>query len=91
MFDVRFLRNPHYDETLRPLTGKDAAVQDFIEQDDGFAGFMTHLLALLEPLLPRYRAEGKSYLTIAVGCTGGRHRSVFTSETLADALRKKGM
>ena len=90
MFDVRFLRNPHYDEALRPLTGKDDAVQDFIKQDDGFEDFMAHLLALLEPLLPRYRAEGKSYLTIAIGCTGGRHRSVFTSETLANTLRKRG-
>lgn len=90
VFDVRFLANPHYDETLRPLTGTDAAVAEFIERDPGFATFFESLTALLEPLLPRYAGEGKSYLTIAFGCTGGRHRSVFCAERLAAWLRDKG-
>lgn len=80
VFDVRFFKNPHYDNKLRPLTGRDADVQAYIEKDDSFAGFFTHLTGMTGPLLPRYRAEGKSYLTIAFGCTGGRHRSVFIAE-----------
>lgn len=82
VFDVRFLRNPHYDDELRPLDGLDARVGAFIERDPEYAAFMANLEALLEPLLPRFRSEGKSYLTIAVGCTGGCHRSVFVSERL---------
>lgn len=82
VFDVRFLKNPHYVETLRPQTGLDAPVGEFIEADSGFSEFFGQLTALLEPLLPRYSAEGKSYLTIAVGCTGGRHRSVYVAERL---------
>jgi len=88
VFDVRFLRNPHYDPELRPLTGRDEAVQRFITQDQGFDDFMDHLTALLTPLVPRYAEEGKSYLTIAVGCTGGKHRSVFVAERLAAWLDK---
>ncbi|NIA68012.1 RNase adapter RapZ [Pelagibius litoralis] len=83
VFDVRFLSNPHYDPDLRPLSGRDDAVAAFVEKDPGFAPFFDHLTGMLEPLLPRYEREGKSYLTIAVGCTGGRHRSVFTAERLA--------
>lgn len=90
VFDARFLRNPHYENALRTLTGKDIAVQDFVSQDDGFTLFMDRLMDLLDPLLPRYRAEGKSYLTVAIGCTGGRHRSVFSAETLANRLQQKG-
>ena len=82
VFDVRFLRNPHYDDELRPLDGLDARIGAFIERDPEYAAFMANLEALLEPLLPRFRSEGKSYLTIAVGCTGGCHRSVFVSERL---------
>ena len=89
VFDVRFLRNPHYDDELRPLNGLDARVGAFIEQDPEYAAFMTNLRALLEPLLPRFRIEGKSYLTIAVGCTGGCHRSVFVSEQLRSWLAGK--
>lgn len=88
VFDVRFLRNPHYDPNLRPLTGQDDAVQNFIAEDQGFADFMDRLTDLLTPLVPRYAEEGKSYLTIAVGCTGGKHRSVFVAETLAAWLDK---
>jgi UPF0042 nucleotide-binding protein len=90
VFDVRFLRNPHYVETLRPGTGRDAAVAAFIEADPAFAPFFQSLLALLEPLLPAYDREGKSYITIAVGCTGGRHRSVHVAERLAARLRSQG-
>jgi len=90
VFDVRFLANPHYDPALRPLIGTDPAVGRFIEADPGFAPFFDALTRLLEPLLPRFRSEGKSYLTIAVGCTGGQHRSVYVAERLADWLRAHG-
>jgi RNase adapter protein RapZ len=82
VFDVRFLRNPHYDPALRPLTGRDAEVGQFVAADPAFAPFFTSLTQLLLPLLPSFEREGKSYLTIAVGCTGGRHRSVFVAERL---------
>jgi UPF0042 nucleotide-binding protein len=90
IFDVRFLANPHYDDTLRPLDGRDDAVGDFIRKDEGFQGFKDRLTAFLEPLLPRYAQEGKSYLTIGIGCTGGRHRSVFVAVELAEWLRAFG-
>ncbi|MBV9522667.1 MAG: RNase adapter RapZ, partial [Alphaproteobacteria bacterium] len=90
VFDVRFLENPHYDPELRPLTGCDAAVGARIEADPGFAPFFEGLTTLLLPLLPRYDREGKSYLTIAIGCTGGQHRSVFIGERLAAWLRRHG-
>src|SRR5262245_52294717 len=82
VFDVRFLKNPHYDPALRPLTGRDAEVGQFIAADPAFAPFFGSLTQLLLPLLPSFEREGKSYLTIAVGCTGGRHRSVFVAERL---------
>ncbi len=90
VFDVRFLANPHYDQDLRPLTGRDPAVAEYVAADPGFDAFFRNLTALLDPLLPRYAAEGKSYLTIAVGCTGGRHRSVFVAEKLTAWLTTKG-
>ena len=90
VLDVRFLRNPHYEEALRPLTGQNAAVAAYIEEDDGFPEFFTNLCTLLTPLLPRYREEGKSYFTIAVGCTGGKHRSVFIAEKLGKYLDGQG-
>lgn len=83
LFDVRFLRNPHYDPDLQSMSGKDDPVGAFIRQDPDFSTFLENLKQLIEPLLPRYADEGKSYLTIAVGCTGGRHRSVYVAETLA--------
>lgn len=83
VFDVRFLSNPHYRPELRPLTGKDPAVAAFLSDEPTYKPFFSALTTLLEPLLPRYAAEGKTYLTIAVGCTGGRHRSVFVAERLA--------
>ncbi len=91
VFDVRFLRNPHYVEDLRPKTGLDEEVGDYIVSDPDFDTFFGGLTAFLTPLLPRYQAEGKSYLTISVGCTGGRHRSVFTAERLTDWLNARGM
>lgn len=82
--DVRFLPNPHYDRELRPLTGKDEAVRQYVESGTLAGEFYGRLMPLLEFLVPAYVAEGKSHLTIAVGCTGGRHRSV----TVADRIRR---
>jgi len=90
VLDARFLANPHYVEGLRALTGKDAAVADYIAADPAFPNFMDSVTGLLEPLLPRFAAEGKSYLTIAVGCTGGRHRSVAIAERIASWLKGQG-
>ena len=90
VLDARFLRNPHYEAELRDLTGRDPEVVRFIEADPGFAPFFTGLTGLLLPLLPRFEQEGKSYLTLAVGCTGGKHRSVMVAERLADWLRAQG-
>lgn len=89
VFDVRFLHNPFYDDQLRPLSGLDAPVAHFIESDPGFRGFFSQLVQLIEPLLPRYLQEGKSYLTVGIGCTGGRHRSVYVAEKLAGFLKQK--
>lgn len=89
VFDVRFLKNPHYDKALRPLTGEDEPVQEMIKGDPDFYGFFDSLTGMLEILLPRYAQEGKSYLTISVGCTGGRHRSVFVARRLTDWLRSR--
>jgi len=86
VFDVRFLKNPHYDPALRPLTGRDLQVGRFIESDPAYAPFFASLTGLLLPLLPCFEREGKSYVTIAIGCTGGRHRSVFIAERLAGWL-----
>lgn len=82
VFDVRFLQNPHYDADLRALTGQNHAVAKYIQQDKDFQAFFDNLTRLLKPLIPRYAEEGKNYLTIAIGCTGGRHRSVFVAEML---------
>lgn len=90
VFDVRFLPNPHYDDELRPLTGLDRPVRSFVESRPETAGFLQHVEPLLEFLLPRYRQEGKSYLTIAFGCTGGRHRSVALAEIVAERLERAG-
>jgi len=87
VLDVRFLRNPYYDETLRPLTGLDDEVAAHVFADPDFDSFFDRMTALLDPLLPRYVREGKKYLTVAIGCTGGRHRSVATVERLACHLR----
>ena len=90
VFDVRFLRNPHYDLNLRPLTGLAPAVGAYIEADADFAPFLSHVMSLLALLLPRFVQEGKKYVTIGVGCTGGRHRSVHMVERLAKHLSGQG-
>ena len=90
VFDVRFLRNPHYVAELKPLTGKDKAVVDYIATDPDYEPFLGRLEAMIGPLLPRFDTEGKSYLTIAIGCTGGRHRSIAVAERLAGWLRDGG-
>jgi UPF0042 nucleotide-binding protein len=90
VLDMRFLRNPHYDPALRPMTGRDAPVAAFVEGDPDFGPFWARMTGLLDLLLPRYAAEGKKYLTIALGCTGGRHRSVLVAERLAAHLAGGG-
>ncbi len=90
MFDVRFLQNPFYDNRLRPMTGQDSDVADFIARDPAFTDFMDQVEKLILLLLPRYVEEGKSYLTIAFGCTGGRHRSVCVAEKIHDLVVKSG-
>jgi RNase adapter protein RapZ len=82
-FDVRFLPNPHYESELRDLTGLDDAVIDYVDSSDGIAEFYDHLTPLLDYLLPAYEREGKAHLTVGIGCTGGRHRSVVIAEHLA--------
>ncbi len=90
VFDARFLRNPHYDPALRPLTGLDPAVRAYIEADPDHATFLQQVTAMLALLLPRFVSEGKKYVTIAVGCTGGRHRSVHLIERIAAYLGEQG-
>jgi UPF0042 nucleotide-binding protein len=90
VFDVRFLENPHYDPALRPLTGEDERVGNVVESDPAYAGFFAGMTGLLWPLMPGFEREGKSYLTIAIGCTGGRHRSVHVARRLAQWLEGKG-
>jgi RNase adapter protein RapZ len=90
VLDVRFLNNPHYVAALQPLTGKDRAVGDYIAADPDFEPLFEQFCGWLGRLLPRYEREGKSYLTIAIGCTGGRHRSVYVAERLASRLSQEG-
>jgi UPF0042 nucleotide-binding protein len=90
VLDMRFLRNPHYDPALRPQTGRDPDVAAFVQADPAFDGFWDRMTGLLDLLLPRYVAEGKKYLAVAIGCTGGRHRSVLVAERLAAHLRAAG-
>lgn len=90
VFDMRFLRNPHWDDALRPGTGKDADVAAYVAADPAYPAAMAQIEALLLLLLPRYQAEGKAYVTVAFGCTGGRHRSVHVAERMARRLREEG-
>jgi UPF0042 nucleotide-binding protein len=90
VFDARFLRNPYYDEDLRHLTGLDPEIGMFIEQDADFAAYYAQLRGMIEFLLPRFVQEGKKYATIAIGCTGGQHRSVYMVEKLAAHLADAG-
>ena len=91
VLDVRFLPNPHWDEGLRPLTGHDPAVSDYVLETSSGSDFVDRIHDLLSSLLPQYESEGRSYLTVAVGCTGGRHRSVAVAEELASRLRSDGV
>ncbi|MEI9926644.1 MAG: RNase adapter RapZ [Sphingomonas sp.] len=90
VFDMRFLRNPHWVEALRPGTGQDRAVADYVAEDPSYAQAMAQIESLLLLLVPRYQAEGKPYVTVAFGCTGGRHRSVHVAERMAGRLRAEG-
>ena len=90
VFDMRFLRNPHWVAALRPGTGLDAEVAAYVAEDPAYEAAVAQIEALLLLLLPRYRAEGKSYVTIAFGCTGGRHRSVHVAERVAARLHDTG-
>ncbi|RDE05136.1 RNase adapter RapZ [Sphingomonas aracearum] len=90
VFDMRFLRNPHWNQALRPGTGLDADVAAYVQADPAYHAAVDQIESLLKLLLPRYRAEGKSYVTVAFGCTGGRHRSVHVAEAMAARLRAAG-
>lgn len=90
IFDVRFLQNPHYEADLKAKTGLDAQVRDFVKADPFFAPFEEKTWSLLEFLLPRYQKEGKVYLTLAFGCTGGKHRSVMVANLFGERLRGQG-
>lgn len=90
VMDVRFLPNPHWEEALRPLTGHDPAVRDFVLERAQASDFLDRFEGLMLSLLPSYETEGKSYLTVAIGCTGGRHRSVAVAEELSRRLREHG-
>jgi UPF0042 nucleotide-binding protein len=91
MFDVRFIPNPYYDEALRPLTGRDEPVRQFVLDQAATQDFLGRVEGLFESLIPAYRNEGKSYLTIAIGCTGGQHRSVAIAEALSLRLANRGV
>ena len=86
---MRFLPNPHYESELRDLTGLDDEVIDYVESSDGIGEFYERLVPLLDYLLPAYEQEGKSHLTVCIGCTGGRHRSVVIAEHLARYTRAR--
>ncbi|RLJ40790.1 UPF0042 nucleotide-binding protein [Litoreibacter meonggei] len=89
-FDCRFLRNPHWDPALRDLTGQDPRVVSYVMADDRFSAFFEKINDLTDLLLPAFHDEGKSYLTIGLGCTGGKHRSVAVAEMMGKALANKG-
>jgi UPF0042 nucleotide-binding protein len=91
VFDCRFLPNPHWVEELRPGTGLDEPVRDYVLGQPGAPRFLDHLEAMLADLLPAFAGEQKTYLTVAVGCTGGRHRSVAIAEQVGQRLRRHGV
>jgi len=90
LFDVRFLANPHFVPELKGKTGADPAVAAYIEKDPETSAFLQQMAAFLDYLLPRFETEGKSYLSIGIGCTGGKHRSVYIAERLAERLKERG-
>jgi UPF0042 nucleotide-binding protein len=87
IFDARCLPNPHWDRTLRPLSGKDAPVREFLESQPLATEFLSDMVRLLDTWLPRFLLSDRSYITVAIGCTGGRHRSVYLVERLAEHFR----
>jgi UPF0042 nucleotide-binding protein len=91
VFDVRFLRNPNWDKILKSKTGLSSDVQDYVRADDAYVPFIGYIKSLLDLLLPRYQSEGKSYLTVAFGCTGGKHRSVTVAEEISQFLKGKNI
>jgi UPF0042 nucleotide-binding protein len=90
MFDARFLPNPNFVPGLKRLTGADARVVRYLKDQEDFAPFLKRVLSLVSFVLPRHEKEGRTYVTLAVGCTGGRHRSVMIANELGEAIRKKG-
>jgi len=90
LFDVRFLNNPHFDPTLKHLTGEDSRVMESVLSSSSSGAFLEKVYALIDFLIPRYEKEGKSYLTIGIGCTGGRHRSVTIARVLAEHIQAGG-
>ncbi len=90
VFDMRYLQNPHWDAKLRPKTGLDADVSAYVAADPAYAESVARIEDLLLLLLPRYKAEGKAYISVAFGCTGGRHRSVHVAERVSARLRAEG-
>jgi RNase adapter protein RapZ len=90
VFDMRFVSNPHWVEALRPMNGRDAPVGNYIEADPAFGAAYRRMEELVVMLLPSYQKEGKSYLTVAFGCTGGKHRSVYSAEKLGSSLKSAG-
>ena len=91
VFDLRFLPNPFWVPTLRPLTGRDPAVRDYVMRQEGTAEFLDRVVGLLEPMVAGYQREGRRYVTLAVGCTGGKHRSVAVAAELGDRLLGDGV
>jgi UPF0042 nucleotide-binding protein len=90
VLDVRFLPNPHWIDRLRPLSGTDPQVRSYVKSQHAYGEFMRKLKGLLDAVVPGYVSEGKSYLTIGIGCTGGKHRSVVVTDDLAEYFRKRG-
>jgi UPF0042 nucleotide-binding protein len=90
VFDARALPNPHWDARLRPLSGRDAAVREHLDADPRVQEFLAQVTAMLDAWVPRFESETRSYLTVAIGCTGGRHRSVYLAESLARHFRDAG-
>jgi len=90
VLDVRFLPNPHWIDALRPLPGNDGRVRSYVTGQRAYGEFMRRLRALFDTVVPGYVTQGKSYLTIGVGCTGGRHRSVVVAQEVADYFAKRG-
>jgi UPF0042 nucleotide-binding protein len=91
VIDVRFLPNPYWVEELRPLPGSEPVVRQHVSTQPHYARFIERLRALLDEMLPGYLSEGKSYLTVAIGCTGGRHRSVVVADELVEFFRERGL